>query len=191
MPLESWIAQYGYVAMLLGGLFEGETLLVLGGLAAHRGLLDLRGVIAAAALGALCANQALFHLGRLRGEALLVRWPRLRPRAARVLELAHRHQRTVLLLYRFAVGARAMTPFVLGMSGVRPWHFSWLDSLVTLVWACAVGGAGFWVGDALERAMPEIRRAEHTLFAVLAALGALGWLARRVWARRRLRRAAR
>ncbi len=191
MPLESWIAQYGYAAMIAGGLFEGETVLVLGGIAAHRGLLDLRGVVAAAAAGSVLANQLLFHLGRTRGPQLLERFPRLRPRATRVLEFMHRHQRTVLVLYRFGVGVRAMTPFVLGMSGMRRLRFLAIDSLVALLWMSAVGGVGYWLGDAFERTLPEIDRALHALFAALAALGVVGWLARRAWARARARRAVR
>ena len=185
MPFEFWIDRYGYAAVLIAGLFEGETVLLLGGLAAHRGLLDLRAVIACYATGAFCSNQLLFHLGRTRGPALLARWPVLQPRAAQVLEFAHRQQRTVVLLYRFAVGARAMTPFVLGMSGMRRLRFTGLDSPILLSWAIVVSCAGFWLADSLERWLPEIERSEHIVFASLAVLGALAWLTRRVWARAR------
>ena len=185
MPFEYWIDRYGYAAVLIAGLFEGETILLLGGLAAHRGLLDLRAVIAFYTTGALCSNQLLFHLGRTRGPALLARWPALQPRAARVLAFAHRHQSTVVLLYRFAVGARAMTPFVLGMSGMRRLRFAGLDSPMMLLWASVVVCAGFWLGDSLERWLPEIKRSEHIVFASLAVLAALAWLTRRVWARAR------
>jgi membrane protein DedA with SNARE-associated domain len=37
MGLESLINTYGYLAILVGTLLEGETILVLGGFAAHRG----------------------------------------------------------------------------------------------------------------------------------------------------------
>jgi membrane protein DedA with SNARE-associated domain len=183
MPLETWITEYGYVAAALGGLFESETVALLAGLSAHRGLLDLHAVIAAAALGTFSANQALFHIGRLNGPALLARWPALRPRASRVLEFVRRHQRSVVLLYHFAVGLRAMTPFVLGMSGVRPFRFALLDGAVTLVWVGTFVSAGFWLGDALEGVMPEIHRAEHLVVAALAILGVLVWAARRLWTR--------
>ncbi|HEY8121068.1 MAG TPA: DedA family protein [Myxococcota bacterium] len=185
MPLEAWITHYGYAATALGGAFESETVLLLAGLIAHRGLLDLRFVIALAALGMFSTNQVLFHTGRIHGPALLARWPRLKPRATRVLELAHRHHRSVLLLYHFAVGVRAMTPFVLGMSGVRPLRFALVDASMTLLWIAAFTGAGFWLGDALEGWLPELHRVEHLVVGALAALGALGWVARRVWNRRR------
>ena len=185
MSLESWIAEYGYWAAALGGMVESETVVLLAGMAAHRELLDLRGVIVAAALGTYGANQTLFHLGRARGHALLARFPKLQPRAERVLDFAHRHRRTLVLLYHFTVGIRAMTPFVLGMSRVRPWRFALVDGAVTLSWITLLGTAGFWLGDALTRWLPEIERAQTLVFVAILALGVLAWNVRRVWVRRR------
>jgi membrane protein DedA with SNARE-associated domain len=183
MPLEAWIAQYGYWVAGLGGAVESETVVLLAGLAAHRGLLDLQAVIAVAALGTFGANQTIFHLGRLRGHVLLARFPRLQPRAERVLEFAHRHRYTLVLLYHFSVGIRAMTPFVLGMSRVRPVRFALVDGAVTLAWTATLATLGFWLGDALTRWLPEIERAERWLFAGILALGVCAWLARRGWNR--------
>ena len=185
MPLEAWIAHYGYWAAGLGGAIESETIVLLAGLAAHRGLLDLQVVIAIAALGTFGANQTLFHVGRLRGHVVLARFPRLQPRAERVLEFAHRHRHTLVLLYHFSVGIRAMTPFVLGMSRVRPLRFALIDGAVTFTWTATLATLGFWLGDALTRLLPEIERAERWLFAGILALGAAAWLARRAWNRLR------
>jgi membrane protein DedA with SNARE-associated domain len=189
MPLDAWIAQYGYVATLAGGLIESETVVLLAGLAAHRGLLDLSAVIAVAA-GATCtANEALFHVGRLRGHALVARWSWLKPRVARVLEVAHRHHRTLLLLYHFSIGIRAMTPFVLGMSRVRPLRFALLDTSITVAWTAALATLGFWLGDTLESRLPALQRIEHLVAAALFVAGVLFWLARRLWNRARAKRA--
>jgi membrane protein DedA with SNARE-associated domain len=184
MTLEAWIAQYGYWAAALGGSVESETVILLAGLAAHRGLLDLRGVIAAAALGTFGVNQTLFHIGRARGHVLLARWPRLQPRAQRVLDFAHRHRRTLVLIYHFSVGIRAMTPFVLGMSRVRPWRFALVDGAVTLSWMAVLAALGYWLGDAVPRMLPQLERVEGLLIAGVIAVGASVWLARRAWNRR-------
>ena len=39
--LESFLAKYGYIAILLGTAFEGETIMIMGGFSAHRGYLEL------------------------------------------------------------------------------------------------------------------------------------------------------
>jgi membrane protein DedA with SNARE-associated domain len=57
MSAETAISTYGYVAIAIGGFFEGETILVLAGFAAHRGHLHLPWVIVWGFLGTLCGDQ--------------------------------------------------------------------------------------------------------------------------------------
>ena len=84
------VAEYGYPAALLGALFEGETVLVLAGLFAHRGVLDLPLLVALGALGGALGDIAYFTLGRRYGAALLERYPKFAPAAARVQALIER-----------------------------------------------------------------------------------------------------
>ena len=67
MSLQWFVEHFGYLAVLIGGFVEGETMVLLGGLAAHRGYLELRTVIAVATTGTLFGNQLYFQLGRTRG----------------------------------------------------------------------------------------------------------------------------
>lgn len=84
MSLKELIAAYGYYAVFLGSITEGETVLVLGGIAAHRGYLDLLGVMAAAFTGGWLGDLTYFFFGRRHGNAFLARFPALRPRASKV-----------------------------------------------------------------------------------------------------------
>ena len=77
MDLPALIQQYGYLAVFFGSVLEGETLLVLAGIAAHRGYLSLQWVVAIAAVGAFIGDQTCFLIGRLLGQRVLARWPRL------------------------------------------------------------------------------------------------------------------
>jgi membrane protein DedA with SNARE-associated domain len=90
--LQQLVEQYGYWAVAIGTLLEGETLLILGGFAAHRGYLELPWVVAVAALGGWAGDQFWFWMGRSRGSALLERLPRLKQHAGRVEQLLARHQ---------------------------------------------------------------------------------------------------
>ena len=58
--MESLIENYGYLAILIGTLLEGGTILVLGGFTAHQGYLALPWVILAAFAGSLCGDQLFF-----------------------------------------------------------------------------------------------------------------------------------
>lgn len=51
MDINHLISQYGYAALIVGSMAEGETITLLGGVAAHQGLLKFPSVVIAVALG--------------------------------------------------------------------------------------------------------------------------------------------
>ena len=55
MDINHLISQYGYAALIVGSMAEGETITLLGGVAAHQGLLKFPLVVIAVALHALTA----------------------------------------------------------------------------------------------------------------------------------------
>ena len=68
MSLESLVASYGYAALFLGTLLEGETVLILAGIMAHLGLMKLPLVMLVALLGSFLGDQFYFFLGRKKGD---------------------------------------------------------------------------------------------------------------------------
>jgi membrane protein DedA with SNARE-associated domain len=74
------VSHYGYVALVVGTFFEGETILVAAGFAAHGGYLKLQWVILGAFLGSLAGDQFYFFVGRMKGKAFLHRRPAWRLR---------------------------------------------------------------------------------------------------------------
>ena len=75
--LSHFVSQYGYWAVAVGCLLEGETVMVLAGLAARRGLLGLPLVMAVGAFIGAFSDVLLFSLGRWRGKLVLARWPKV------------------------------------------------------------------------------------------------------------------
>lgn len=175
MSLASLLARYGYLAILVGTFLEGETILVLGGFAAHRGYLRLEGVLAAAFAGSLLGDQLYFLLGRWRGAAFLARRPHWQGRVGRVRALVHRHQKALILGFRFVYGIRTITPFVLGTSGISGLRFLWMNALGAAAWALAIGLAGYTMGSAIERVLGDVRRYERWTFLAIGLVGALAW----------------
>jgi membrane protein DedA with SNARE-associated domain len=55
--LPGLVEQYGYAAVFVGALAEGESVLLAAGFAAHRGLLHLPTVVATAAVAATIGDQ--------------------------------------------------------------------------------------------------------------------------------------
>ena len=70
------ISQYGYAALVVGSIAEGETITLLGGVAAHQGLLKFPLVVISVALGGMIGDQLLYLLGRRYGMKILQRFTR-------------------------------------------------------------------------------------------------------------------
>src|SRR5512138_1404927 len=71
MSLEHIITQFGYPALVIGLLLEGETALVMGSFMAHRGYLDLTAVILMGCVISFASDQFFFWMGRLKGRPFL------------------------------------------------------------------------------------------------------------------------
>lgn len=188
MPLEHLIATYGYVAVLLGTFFEGETVLVLAGLAAQQGYLELPWVVVNAFVGTLVFGQICFSLGRAKGRSILERRPIWKAKSDKVLALMHEHQVWIILGFRFLYGMRTVTPFVLGLSHVAPLRFAVLNIVGSAMWAAAIGILGYLFGDTLEIILGDFKRYQWWLYAGLAIAGVAvwslyGWKQRRARAR--------
>jgi membrane protein DedA with SNARE-associated domain len=179
------LQQYGYLAVLVGALLEGETILLIAGFAARRGYLDLGGVIAVAATGGFLGDQGFFWLGRLRGNAVIARWPKLQSHSGKVNALLARHHAWIIVGIRFMYGLRAAGPILIGMSEVGALRFAAFNLIGAILWAVLIGGAGYLFGQALELVLGNIRRYEELAFAALVAVGILAWVYQRARARRR------
>ena len=175
MKLESLIDTYGYLAILVGTFFEGETVLVLGGLAAYREYLRLPWVILAAFVGTLCGDQLFFYLGRVHSQAILAKRPSWKARVEKAQKLVERFQKPLILAFRFLYGLRTVTPFVIGMSKVPTGQFVILNVIGAMVWAIVVGTGGYLFGSALEVVIGNIKHYELEAFAGIAVVGSLIW----------------
>ena len=105
MDLNTLISQYGYAALVIGSLAEGETVTLLGGVAAHQGLLKFPLVVLSVALGGMIGDQVLYLCGRRFGGKLLRRFSKHQDKIERAQKLIQRHP------YLFVIGTRFMYGF--------------------------------------------------------------------------------
>ena len=182
------IATYGYLAVVVGTFFEGETVLALAGFAAHRGYLHLPYVLLAAFVGSLSGDQLYFFLGRWHGAALLARRPRWQAHTARIHRILERRPGFFIFAFRFGLlyGFRTVAPFIIGMSRIPTSRFVLYNFLGAAVWAVSIGLLGYFFGHGVELLLGDVRRYEREAFLFLLAAGALLW----IWRFVRRRRAA-
>jgi membrane protein DedA with SNARE-associated domain len=183
MSLSSLVEHYGYAAVFVGALVEGETLLLVAGYAAHRGLLKLPEVMLAAFVAGTLGDQLLFWLGRRHGARLFARFPALAGHTQRVQDLLARHPNAAIVSVRFLYGLRVAGPAVLGALGVPPRKFVLLNLLGAALWAGAFGAIGYQFGYAMQWLLADLRLFEEgALLAVL--LAGLAWALWRWWRKR-------
>jgi len=175
MSFELIIQKYGYLAVFLGTFFEGESPLVAGGFAAQRGYLHLSWVIALAFLGSVAWDQIYFFAGRRKGKAILAKRPSWQPRIAKINHFLDRHQIWLILGFRFVYGLRTITPLLLGSSSIKTSRFVVLNIISGVLWAVAVGTAGYLFGSAMEAAIGDIKRHEKIILTGILALGLILW----------------
>lgn len=187
MTIETLIQTYGYPALFVGTVLEGETVLVMAGFAAHRGFLSLGWVMLVAFLGSFLGDQTWFYVGRLRARSFLLKRPAWQSRVDRVHRLLERHQILVVLGFRFMYGLRNVTPFVIGASGFRPGRFLFLNATGAAIWAVAGATVGYLFGQTVEVFIEQARKYELILFAMLAVGGMLLWVVGLLRRRLRLR----
>lgn len=181
--ISAFVASYGYLAVFIGTLLEGETLLVAAGFAAHRGLLDLPLVVLVAAVGGTLGDQLAFLIGRWKGEALIDRFPALARHKPRVDDLLRRHAVVLTLFVRFLYGLRIAGPVLLGSSRMPVLRFAVLNIIGAVLWATVVAGPGYAFGLAINAAIANVKRIEELLLVAIVALGGLFWLWHRARAR--------
>ncbi len=177
--IQSFVDHYGYIAVLIGTFFEGETVLATAGFVAQRGILDLHFVILVALVGGFLGDQAFFYLGRFHGKRVLTRFPSLLDRAVKMDEMLHRYHTPLIVAVRFMYGFRIIGPVVLGMGRVSGLKFFVFNLLGASLWAVVVANVGYYFGAALQIVLADIKRFEVWLVVGLALIVATIWAVHR------------
>jgi membrane protein DedA with SNARE-associated domain len=187
MHLSELLQQYGYLAVFVAGLFEGETILMLGAFAVHQGYLSLGPLIACGAAAAFLADQFYFHLARRKGAELLANRPKLRAHIERVNGFVSRHPVATIFIMRFAWGLRIAMPATLGMGRMPALVYAGICAVAAMVWATVVSLFGVKLTAWVHSWAGHLRPYEHDLI-VAALVIAMAVAVFRLWRVRRVRR---
>jgi uncharacterized membrane protein YdjX (TVP38/TMEM64 family) len=145
--LQSTIHNYGYYAVLVGAIIEGETILLIAAISASQGLLDLRWVIVLSTVSATTGDNLYFWLGRMQGKLILRYLPKLEPGLLRFNRILDRWHTPAILSLRFLYGLRIVGPMAVGMSGFKPLNFLCIDAVGALIWSVVFSLLGYTFGQ--------------------------------------------
>jgi membrane protein DedA with SNARE-associated domain len=176
VSLEELVTNYGYIAILVGTILEGQTILVIGGFLAHQGYLELPFVITVAFVGTLVGDNFYFYLGHIKGKKLIDKKPGWKSKTNRVFKLLDKQQTFFIIGFRFLYGIKTVSPFVIGASGIAPIRFLALDICGALIWALSIGMLGYYFGHAIEIFIGEIKQYEKWVIIGLLMGSAAIWI---------------
>jgi membrane protein DedA with SNARE-associated domain len=174
---DAFIGPLGYLAVFLGTMLEGESVLALAGLASQHGYLSFPAVVAVAVVGAFIGDQVFFFIGRRYGNRLLARCPTLATRAPRIQALLKRWDLLAVVLVRFLYGMRIAGPIVIGSSGIAAWRLALFNFIGALIWAPLVASIGYFAGQALEVWVGRLHHVGIIALMIVALAGVVVWLA--------------
>ncbi|ECE0502301.1 DedA family protein [Salmonella enterica subsp. enterica] len=183
MDINTLITHYGYAALVIGSMAEGETVTLLGGVAAHQGLLKFPLVAAAVALGGMMGDQLLYLLGRCYGGKILRRFPRYHTKIRRAQKMIQRHPYLFVIGTRFMYGFRVVGPLLIGASRLPPKIFLPLNIVGALIWALLFTTLGYLGGEVIAPWLHDLdqhlRHGVWLMLAIVLVVGVRWWLKRR------------
>ncbi|EAA0558426.1 DedA family protein [Salmonella enterica subsp. enterica serovar Lexington] len=183
MDINTLITHYGYAALVIGSMAEGETVTLLGGVAAHQGLLKFPLVAAAVALGGMMGDQLLYLLGRCYGGKILRRFPHYHTKIRRAQKMIQRHPYLFVIGTRFMYGFRVVGPLLIGASRLPPKIFLPLNIVGALIWALLFTTLGYLGGEVIAPWLHDLdqhlRHGVWLILAIVLVVGVRWWLKRR------------
>ena len=169
-----------YIGIFTGVLLEGELVMLSSVIAAHHHYLNIWVVLAMGISATLFQDLLYFNLGRHQGKKWLNRKPAWQRKFEIVDKRVKKYPVLIFLIYRFAWGFRAITPFVIGTGHVRSGTFYMFSVGTTLLWAAVYGSIGYMFGELIQSKLSHIEHIEKYVIGILAILALILILIRRL-----------
>jgi membrane protein DedA with SNARE-associated domain len=173
--LKDYLQLHGYWVLFAGTFLEGEAILILAGFLAFQGYLNVVGVILTSWTGSFLGDQCYFYLGRLKGRSLLRRFHPIARKFREALHMIEKYGSFVAFISRYTYGLRIVLPIILGITGLAPRTFLWINLLSALSWAVVFSLAGYLFGKSASLMLDDVGKYEHYLMLALAGFIMIAW----------------
>jgi len=178
------IIKFGYPALFLGCLLEGESVLIAAGFLARSGYLDLPLVMLFALAGTYTADMTIYFLGRKKGEGVISKFPIAKTYYPKAKTLFDRYGIWAIFITRYIYGFRLAAAGSMGLMKMRKSKYLAFDFLSCMIWAILIGGLGYMFGASLEALIGQVKHYEKFVVLLIIIVGLGAWLLRRLWNKR-------
>jgi len=173
--LKDYLLLHGYWVLFAGTFLEGEAILIMAGFLAFQGYLSVVGVILTSWAGSFLGDQCYFYLGRFQGRNLLRRFHPVARKFRDALHLIETYGSFVAFISRYTYGLRIVLPIILGITGLAPGRFLWINLLSALSWAIVFSLAGYLFGKSASLVLDDVGKYEQYLMLALAGFIMTTW----------------
>jgi len=170
------IDQYGYLAVFISTVIEGEIVVLAASALAANGLLQAHWVIAVTAAGAFVGHILLFSLGRWKGMQLVESFPFLRRHYPVANKIMDDYANWSVFIFQYLYGTRIISAILFGCSTISATRFFLLQSINCIIWAFLVYFAGHMIGIVAMQLFDMIG-----LYGLLAAILVFGVVALKLY----------
>lgn len=168
-----WVQNWGYIAVFLGSMVEGESVILTASSMAYLGYLSLYKIMIVAFIGTVFADQMLYFLGRHYGPGIFDRFPKLKKSSNRAFALLHKFDVWFIIGCRFIYGIRVTSAIVIGAAQIPLWRFIPLNLLSALIWTLVSCIGGYMLGDVMEDVFKHFDLIQKYLFAGIGTIAAI------------------
>jgi len=158
--MEEYITRYGYIAIVIGTFFEGETTVLLGGIFAKLRYMKLDYVMAWAFLGTFAGDCTFFFLGKVFGRNIIDRYEFLRSKIPLANGIMRRYGNFIIFLVRFFVGVRGIILLLLGCTDIKKRTFFLYSTISSALWSIVVSAIGFLFANIVYIFVHDIEKYE-------------------------------
>ncbi|NMC94006.1 MAG: DedA family protein [Syntrophorhabdus sp.] len=161
--MEEYIARYGYIAIVIGTFFEGETTVLLGGIFSKLHYMKLDYVMVWAFLGTFAGDCTFFLLGRVFGRNIIDRYDFLRSKLPLANGIMRRYGYFIIFLVRFFVGVRGVILLLLGCTDIKKRIFFLYSASSSALWSIVASAIGYLFANIVYIFVHDIKKYEMFL----------------------------
>lgn len=180
------LQQWGYIAVFLGAMVEGESVLLTASALAAAGYLSIFKIAILSFVATVLADQGLFFLGYIYGEKALVwiqaKFPKVSPYLKKALGFLEKYQTAYILVFRFIYGVRIISPVIMGAQKISVQKFSFLNVVAAVIWTIVSCSVGYFLGEVV---IQLIHQYGYMILIALFMLIVSGIIIFKIWKRKK------
>ncbi len=174
-------ALYGYVALFIGMLIEGELALLATAFAVHQVPMTIPLIILVATVAIQLTDWFHFWVGRFAAVKFLTKRPGLSRRVKRVSTWINRYPNLFLIIYRYIYGFRTVLPIAIGLSEISIYRFAIFSLISAIIWATSYTLLGYYLGETIIKHIAFVKQYEWYIIIGIILLIILLFLGRQAY----------